>query len=337
VQFHGVRVDAGGASILDVPWLDVPAGQTTAVLGPNGAGKSTLVRVAAGLREPDAGEVALDGAAAASAERRAIAAAVLQRPLLGHGSARRNAELGLRFAGVAREEARRRAAAWLERLGVAHLADRRARSLSGGEAQRISLARALVLEPRLLVLDEPFAPLDAASRAALLDELRTVLADANTTTLLVTHDPGEAAALASHLAVLAGGAVHQQGPVADVFAAPADEITARLLGYDNVLDPAGAARLGLTSRSPVAFRAADLDVTPAPGTARAVRSIPVAGGSRIVVDVEGVTAIGFSPALGGLPPGSPVDVRLAVERCVRLEVTPRPRHRTRRHRRGRPT
>ena len=197
------------------------------MLGPNGAGKSTLLRVAAGLRSITSGDVMLDGRPATRVGAPArVSAAVLQRPLLGRGSARRNAELGLRFARVPREQARRRAYTWLERLGIAQLADRPARELSGGEAQRISLVRALVLEPRLLVLDEPFAPLDAATRGALLGELRPLLAQAPVTTLLVTHDAGEAAAMADRIAVLDAGAVRRQGPVADVFAHPGDAVTA---------------------------------------------------------------------------------------------------------------
>jgi ABC-type sulfate/molybdate transport systems ATPase subunit len=318
VRLEGIRVDAGGRHILDVARLDVPAGRTTAVLGANGAGKSTLVRVAAGLRAADAGEVLVDGHAAAPAQRRAITAAVLQRPLLGRGNARRNAELGLRFARVERAEARRRADAWLQRLGVAHLADRPAHRLSGGEAQRISLARAFVLEPRLLVLDEPFAPLDTAARGALLGELRELLSETATTTLLVTHDPGEAAALASEIAVLDAGAVRQHGATAAVFAAPADAVTARLLGYDNVLDPADAAELGVEAGSPLAFRAADLTITanPESGNVRVVRSVPVAGGSQVVVDIGGLTAVGTCTELGGLPAGTQAEAELARERCV---------------------
>jgi ABC-type nitrate/sulfonate/bicarbonate transport system ATPase subunit len=317
VELDGVRVSAGATRILDVARLDVAPGETTAILGANGAGKSTLVRVAAGLRAADAGEVRLDGRPAAPAERRAIAAAVLQRPLLGRGSARRNAELGLRFAGVDRAEARRRAGDWLERLGVAHLAGRPARRLSGGEAQRISLARALVLEPRLLVLDEPFAPLDAAARGALIEELRVLLAAAVTTTLLVTHDPGEAAALAAHIAVLDAGAVRQQGPAAAVFARPADGVTARLLGYDNVLDAAAAAPLGVAGERAIAFRAADLVVrADAAGAGRVVHSVPVPGGSRVQLEIGGTTVVGACDALGGLAPGTPAAADLACERAV---------------------
>jgi tungstate transport system ATP-binding protein len=225
----------------------------------------------------------------------------------------------LRFARVPRELARRRSDSWLARLGVAQLAARPARELSGGEAQRISLVRALVLEPRLLVLDEPFAPLDATTRGALLGELRRVLARAPVTTLLVTHDAGEAAALADRIAVLDAGAVRQQGPTAEVFARPADAVTARLLGYDNVLDPGDAAALGVRTPRPIAFRAADLQVVASgAGNARVVRSVPVAGASRVTVDVEGVTVLGVCPELGGLPAGAAADAHLAVERRVEL-------------------
>jgi tungstate transport system ATP-binding protein len=319
LSFEHVVVDAGDARILDVSQLELPAGLTTAVLGPNGAGKSTLLRVAAGLRAITSGDVVLDGRPATRTQRRAVSAAVLQRPMLGRGSARRNAELGLRFARVPREQARRRADAWLERLGVAQLADRPARELSGGEAQRISLVRALVLEPRLLVLDEPFAPLDANTRGALLGELRELLAQAPVTTLLVTHDAAEAAALADRIAVLDAGAVRQQGSTAAVFARPSDAVTARLLGYDNVLAPGDAATLGVQTTRPIAFRAADLQIVESrSGNARVASSVPVAGASRVTVAAGRSTAVGTCSELGGLRTGAVAEARLAGERCVEL-------------------
>jgi ABC-type sulfate/molybdate transport systems ATPase subunit len=323
VSLRELIVEADGARILDVAQLDIPARQTTVVLGPNGAGKSTLLRVAAGLRPTTGGTVAIDGRDSTPAERRAVTAAVLQRPLLGRGSARRNAELGLRFARVPRAEARRRTDTWLERLGVSRLAERPARALSGGEAQRISLARALVLEPRLLVLDEPFAPLDATTRGELLGELRRLLEEMEVTTLLVTHDPAEAAALAHRVAVLDAGTVRQQAATAEIFACPADPVTARLLGYDNVLEPRDAARLGMQTPRPIAFRAANLEITQStgPGNARVVRSAPVAGESRVVVDVGDAIVVGICPELGGLPAGSIARARLAAERCVQVGVS----------------
>ena len=316
LQLEDVVVEADGARILDVAELELPANGTTAVLGANGAGKSTLLRVAAGLRTASAGTVLLDERPSSPAERRAVTAAVLQRPLLGRGSARRNAELGLRFAGVPRARARERCEPWLERLGVADLADRAARRLSGGEAQRISLVRALVLEPRLLVLDEPFAPLDAATRGDLIGDLRELLAEAQVTTLLVTHDAGEAAALAGQIAVLDRGAVRQQGPADAVFARPADAETARLLGYDNVLEPGAARRFGAEAAGPVAFRAIDLELVAGPGPARVLRNVPGGGASRVTVEIGGAAAVGSCHDPAGLPVGAAAEVRLAAGRCV---------------------
>jgi ABC-type sulfate/molybdate transport systems ATPase subunit len=140
----------------------------------------------------------------------------------------------------------------------------------------------------------------------------------------VTHDPGEAAALASHIAVLGAGVVRQQGTTAAVFDSPADTRTARLLGYDNVLDPPDAARFGIPAATPIAFRAADLTVTADPdhGDAHVARSIPVAGASHVVVERQGVFATGISALPGGLPPGSRVRTRLTPERCVQVGATP---------------
>ena len=149
----------------------------------------------------------------------------------------------MRFRRVPRAECRRRAADWLERLGLAPFADRQAASLSGGEAQRVSLARALTLAPELLLLDEPFGALDTPTRAELLADLRDLLAATGTAALLVTHDRHEAAAVADRIAILHAGALHQLGPTATVLEHPADAGCARLLGFDNVVGPQVAGRL----------------------------------------------------------------------------------------------
>jgi len=225
-----------------------------------------------------------------------------------------------RVTTIPRDEARRRSDAWLARLGVLELAQRPARALSGGEAQRISLARALVLEPRLLVLDEPFAPLDATTRGELLGELRQLLEEMEVASLLVTDDPAEAAALAHDVAVLDAGRVRQQAATTEAFASPADPVTARLLGYNNVLVPRDAATLGVHTPRRIAFRAANLEITKSngDGNARVVRSIPVAGESRVIIDIGGARAVGVCPELGGLPANSLAHARLAEERCVQV-------------------
>ena len=212
-------------------------GERLAVLGPNGAGKTTLLRLLAGLDEPTAGTVEIDGVSHGrrGSERspphrlRDAAAGLLSTSVI------RNVELPLRWRGVDRGTRRSAALAALERLGVAHLADRRALSLSGGEAQRVSLARALALEPRLLLLDEPAAGLDAQARQSFFDDLEAALADRTTTVVHVSHRAEEALRLADRVAVLVDGAVRQLGDPASVVRRPADATVARLVGYDNVL------------------------------------------------------------------------------------------------------
>jgi tungstate transport system ATP-binding protein len=246
----GVHVAYGGRPVLDVASLAVQEGEVLAVIGPNGAGKSTLLRVLALLEAPARGTVAFRGVVPGSArERLALRrrmASVFQEPLLCDGSVAANVRLPLGFRGVERAEADRRARPWLERLGIAFLADRPARTLSGGEAQRASLARAFAVDPEVLFLDEPFAALDPPTREALLDDLGRVLGDARTTTLFVTHDRAEALRLGDRVAVVLDGRVAQVGMPAEVFGAPADEAVARLVGVENLLPGrVAAARDGL--------------------------------------------------------------------------------------------
>ena len=167
------------------------------------------VHAAPGPRPPRAGghvrEVLLDGEPVAPAQLRAAVAAVLQRPVLQRASVLDNAAAGLRLRGMRRAPARRLARPWLDALGIAHLADRHARTLSGGEAQRVAIARALAVRSRVLLLDEPFAGLDATTRADLIADLRTALDRSTAAVLLVTHDRDEAAALAHRTALLAPG------------------------------------------------------------------------------------------------------------------------------------
>ncbi|MBB6549698.1 ABC transporter ATP-binding protein [Nonomuraea rubra] len=234
-----LRVRAGGRELLSVPELHVASGRTLAVLGPNGAGKSTLLR-ALGLLSSHrvSGQILLDGCPATPPQLREAIAAVLQRPILRRGTVADNVISGLRFRGVGRREARARAWPWIEALGLAALADRDARSLSIGEAQRVSITRALAVGPRVLLLDEPFSGLDATTRADLLADLRAALSGQPTATLLVTHDRQEALALAEDTALLIGGRIRRHGPTAEVLDHPSDAGTARLLGYTNLLPPA---------------------------------------------------------------------------------------------------
>jgi ABC-type sulfate/molybdate transport systems ATPase subunit len=282
LKLRGVRHSRAGREVLTIDALELEAGERLAVLGPNGAGKTTLLRLLAGLEAPSAGSVELEGVQVAGADldlRRRIGYAT-QRPGLLSTTVIRNVELPLRWRGLDAASRRQAALAALERLNVAHLAERRALSLSGGEAQRVSLARALAVEPQVLLLDEPAAGLDAEAHRTFFDDLESALADRATTVVQVTHRADEALRLADRIAVLVDGATRQVADPASVLRQPADPIVATLLGYDNVLAVEvdregqvliGGARCGLTSAldpgpATLAAWAAALRITP-PGAA----------------------------------------------------------------------
>jgi molybdate transport system ATP-binding protein len=218
----------------------VATGELVVLLGPNGAGKTTLLRALAGLVELERGRVALDGVvledtrtrARVPTERRPIGVVFQDYLLFPHLSALENVAFGLRARGVPRAEARRSAAAWLQRVGLAEHGGSRPRALSGGQAQRVALARAAVGDPRLLLLDEPLAALDAASRSEVRRDLRRHLRSFDGTSLLVTHDPLEAMALADRLVVLEDGTVTQTGTAAQVSARPRSRYVAELVGVN---------------------------------------------------------------------------------------------------------
>jgi molybdate transport system ATP-binding protein len=224
---------------LDVD-LEVASGELVVLLGPNGAGKTTLLRALAGLVPLDRGRVVLDGRVLEDAEsgewvateRRPVGFVFQDYLLFPHLSALENVAFGLRARGVGRAEARRRATAWLDRVGLAAHAAARPRALSGGQAQRVALARAMVAQPRLLLLDEPLAALDAATRSEVRRDLRRHLASFDGTRLLVTHDPLEAVALADRLVVLEDGRVTQTGTPSQVSAQPRSRYVAELVGVN---------------------------------------------------------------------------------------------------------
>lgn len=235
LEAEDLRVERGGREVVRVERLAIEEGETLAVLGPNGAGKSSLLLALATLL-PAGGRLRFRGATIDRplAFRRRVAVA-FQRGLLLDRSVRENAGLGLALRGVPRPERDRRALEALSRLGVAHLAGRRARGLSGGEAQRVSLARALALEPEMLFLDEPFAALDAPTRETLIADLARVLRARGVTTVLVTHDRDEALSLSDRVAIVMSGRLRQIGDALAVFASPADPEIAAFVGVENVL------------------------------------------------------------------------------------------------------
>jgi molybdate transport system ATP-binding protein len=233
-----LRVEVGTLD-LDVE-LHAGEDEVVAVLGPNGAGKTTILRILAGLLRLGAGSVRLDDVVLDEPatgtyvvpEHRPIGVVFQDYLLFPYLSARDNVAFGLRNHGVPRRQARRLADVWLGRVGLGDHVSAKPRSLSGGQAQRVALARALATNPRLLLLDEPLAALDAGTRAEVRRDLRRHLAEFAGVRIMVTHDPIDAATLADRLIVVEAGRVSQTGTVSEVSAHPRSDYVAQLVGLN---------------------------------------------------------------------------------------------------------
>lgn len=220
------------------------------LFGPSGAGKTTMLRIIAGLERPDTGRILYNDEVWVDRERgvfvppqrRRIGYLFQEYALFPHLTVEENIAYGLGNCSLS--ERRRRVAEMLELVGIVALKDRRPGQLSGGERQRVALARALAPHPRLLLLDEPLAALDAPMRHALRGELRRLLRSARIPTILVTHDRAEALALGDQMAVLIAGQIRQVGPVPEVFSRPADVRVAEAVEMENVLPARVVAREG---------------------------------------------------------------------------------------------
>ncbi len=222
-----------GSFRLDITLTAAP-GDVVALLGPNGAGKTTALRALAGLAPLTDGRLRLDGRdlARTPPESRPVGVVFQDYLLFPHLTALDNVAFGPRCRGAGRSEARTRAAAWLERMGLAAHMGAKPRRLSGGQAQRVALARALATDPRLLLLDEPLAALDARTRLEVRAQLRRHLADFEAVAVLVTHDPLDAMVLADRLVVVEHGRVVQEGAPADIARHPRTEYIAQLVGLN---------------------------------------------------------------------------------------------------------
>ena len=232
IQIRDLLIERNGRDVLRIDSLDIQRGETLALVGPNGAGKSTLLLALARLLKPTRGDILYGDKPLRQwneLEYRRRISFVFQAPLLMDMTVEQNVALGLKFRGTPKEETRERAGRWMKQLGVDSLAKRRAGQLSGGEAQRVSLARAFVLEPELLLLDEPFAALDPPTHARLLEDLSTILKQAHRTAVFVTHNLSEAAKVSHRIAVIVGGVLRQVGTAKQIKSKPADETVAAFL------------------------------------------------------------------------------------------------------------
>jgi molybdate transport system ATP-binding protein len=228
-----------GAMHLDVG-LVVEPGEVVALLGPNGAGKSTVLNVLSGLQPIDSGRIAIDGVVVdepgsgtfVAPEDRPVGVVFQDYLLFSHLTVLENVAFGPRSVGVPKAEARDRARRLLDRVGIGDQAAKRPRQISGGQAQRAAVARALATEPRLLLLDEPLAALDAATRTSVRRDLRRHLRGFDGATVLVTHDALDALALADRVVILEQGSVTQSGPLAEVTSRPRSSYVAELIGVN---------------------------------------------------------------------------------------------------------
>ncbi len=211
-------------------------GKITTILGPSGSGKSTVLSMIGGLKQPDRGRVLLDGRdlTAVAPERRDFGMVFQNYSLFPHLNVRENVEFGLRVRHIGKKERRARALETLELARIAHLAGRRIHELSGGEQQRVAMARSLAIRPKVLLMDEPLSALDAKLREELRGELLRLLHELAITTVYVTHDQIEAMSLGHELIILNDGRIEQTGPPAELYLRPANLFVANFLGDSNV-------------------------------------------------------------------------------------------------------
>lgn len=246
--------------------LTVDEGEVVALLGPNGAGKTTLLRAVAGLVPFRSGHVRLDGKVLEDTatgqyvptEQRPIGFVFQDYLLFPHLTVLENVAFGLRSRGTSRQAAAEKAAQWLDRVGLKTYAGSRPSELSGGQRQRVALARALAPDPRLLLLDEPLAALDATTRADVRRDLKRHLESFEGIRLVVTHDPLEAVALADRLVVMENGHVVQTGTAADITEHPRSQYVADLVGVNLLRGDADHGSVKLASGQLVAAAGADL-------------------------------------------------------------------------------
>jgi ABC-type Fe3+/spermidine/putrescine transport system ATPase subunit len=325
--------------VIDSLSLTVPAGALTALLGPSGSGKSTLLRMIAGLIEPDMGEIRLGGQSILGRppDRRGVVMVFQNAPLFPHLTLEGNVGFGLRMRGLPQSVIAPRVAAMLDRVQLSGLGDRLPSHLSGGQAQRGALARALILAPDLLLLDEPLSNLDAGLRDEMRSLIRDLQHETRTTMLVVTHDQGEAVTLADRVAVMLDGRIAQEAPPQEIYRRPATVAVARFFGGVNFL-PGRAVTAGFqcalgclplpegTAPGPgiLTIRPEAIRLGPAPQArpARVASTAFLGTQGRITMQIGTVTleALTAPDALAGLTPGAEIFASLPTDALWVLPV-----------------
>ncbi|MEU6442787.1 ABC transporter ATP-binding protein [Streptomyces sp. NPDC047046] len=314
LRVEGVTVGFGnGRPALDAVDLSVRAHEVVCVLGPSGSGKSTLLRAVAGLQPLDAGSVWLGGEDQRDVpvHRRGVGLMFQDHQLFPQRDVAGNVAFGLRMRRVPAGVREARVAELLSLVGLADAGHRGVGSLSGGEQQRVALARALAPRPSLLMLDEPFGQLDRTLRERLVLELRELFTVLGTTVLAVTHDQGEAFALADRVVIMRDGAIAQSGAPLDVWGHPADSFVARFLGFGNLVP---ARITGRAAETPWGRLPLGEDTAVGAGE-RTVLVRP--GGVRLVAEADGLSCEVVARTFHG----THVSVRLRPHDAPEIEAT----------------
>ncbi|WOI58119.1 ABC transporter ATP-binding protein [Palleronia sp. LCG004] len=266
----------GGSVAVDKLNFEMAEGELVALLGPSGCGKTTTMRSIAGLMKARSGRILLEGRdiTRVAANRRGIGLVFQSYALFPHLSVRENVAFGLRIAGTPAAERDTRVDAALGAVGLSEFADRAPAALSGGQQQRVALARSIVMEPKLLLLDEPLSNLDARLRLGMRTELARLQRELGIAMLYVTHDQVEALALADRVIVMQGGRIEQIGTPEDIYERPASPFVARFIGFENTFETEGTTLVGPTGRAPAGF-----EIPPdARGLAWRPKSVPLGEG-----------------------------------------------------------
>lgn len=224
IELKNITYDAGNRSILNIPEFQIDSGEFLGIMGPNGAGKSTLLKLIAFLEKPSGGEIFYRGEvippSGAPLDLRRKFSIALQQSLLLDGTVFYNIAIGLTLRKIPKSVIKEKVTHWLELFGISHLAKKNALYLSGGEAQRVNLARAMIVEPEILFLDEPFSALDFPTKIKLMEDFKEIVSTTGTTAVFVSHDLMEIHYLTNRLAIIVGGEVKQSGPTPRVLEHP---------------------------------------------------------------------------------------------------------------------
>ncbi|GAA2098120.1 ABC transporter ATP-binding protein [Brevibacterium salitolerans] len=332
VRFQDVRKSYGSTEVLRDFSIDIEAGSMVSFLGPSGCGKTTTLRILAGFEEVNGGDVLVGGRSVLSLppHRRDMGMVFQSYSLFPNLSVADNIEYGLRIRKVDAGARRRRTEELLEVCGLAGMGPRYPHQLSGGQQQRVALARALATQPTVLLLDEPLSALDAAVRSSLRDEIRRVQQALGTTTVFITHDQGEALAIADRVAVMNGGRIEQHSAPHEVYSRPQTPFVARFVGSINEFavpsgwHPGSPLPSDSTGAEIVFVRPEDLAVSPEPEGLLEVKSQVYTGERTMVrLGAPGREEARWSASLasaeaGAVPPGARVRATVTAEPAMRL-------------------